>query len=87
MSMSSNLNNAAKARKGKKVVFRGGYYSMNLEKEIEIPPANSAEYPVSLSERALREYIAHNNVELVNVPVRDDKEKRNTDKLEEKDAK
>lgn len=87
MSMSSNLNNAAKAKKGKKVVFRGGYYTMNLEKEIEIPPVHSAEYPVSLSERALREYIANNNVELVNVPVKDGRDERNTDKVEEKDAK
>jgi len=66
--MGSKLNDAAK----KKLKLGVTVFSQG-EKEIEFPPTTTKEYPVSLSERALREYIARGG-EILVVPVEKGKE-------------
>ncbi len=62
--MSSNLNNTAKNKD-----LRLGVTSFaKTEKELEFPPKSSAEYPIAISERALREYIARGGEVLI-IPV------------------
>ena len=78
--MNSNLNNAKNTKKDLKLgvtVFSQG------EKKIEFPPHTTNEYPISISERALREYIARGGEVLV-IPV--EKDKKNDKKKADKKA-
>ena len=78
--MNSNLNNAKKDETTAAVavtVFSQG------EKKIEFPPRANKKYPISISERALREYIAKGGEVLV-IPV--EKGKMNDKKKSDKKA-
>jgi len=79
--MGSKLNDAAK--KDLKLGVTG--FSLEKGKEIEFPPAATKKYPISVSERALREYIARGG-EILVIPVENDKQQSNKKEaaLEEK---
>ena len=64
------MNNAKKRKNPRLGVtaFRPG------DKEIEFPPQTTNEYPISISERALREYIVRGGEVLV-IPVEEGKKK------------
>ena len=74
--MDSKLNNAAE----KKDLELGVTVFIQGEKEIEFPPATTTKYPVAISERALREYIARGG-EVVVIPL--EKEKKTVKDKEE----
>lgn len=65
MSMNSKLNNAAEE---KKKLELGVTVFSDDGKGIEFPPVSSKKYPISISERALREYIARGG-EILVIPV------------------
>jgi len=76
--MGSKLNDAAK-----KDLKLGVCVFAQKEKEIEFPPAATKKYPISISERALREYIARGGEVLV-IPVEEKKKQEKTASLDEK---
>ena len=69
--MSSKLNDAAK-----KDLELGVSVFAQKEKEIEFPPAATKKYPISISERALKEYIEKGG-EILVIPVEDSREQSN----------
>ena len=77
--MGSKLNDAAK--KDLKLGVTG--FSLEKEKEIEFPPATTKKYPISISERALREYITRGG-EILVIPVEGEKKQEKTASLDEK---
>ena len=62
--MSSNLNNTADNLTLGTTVF------LDDGKRLEFPPVVNSKYPISISERALREYIARGG-EIITIPVAD----------------
>lgn len=78
--MGSKLNDAAK-----KDLELGVSIFAQKEKKIEFPPAATKKYPISISERALKEYIAKGGEVLV-IPVENNKVQSNKKEaaLEEK---
>jgi len=60
--MGSNLNGAAKEKKNLILGAKGFIYD---GKELEFPPVSSEKYPIEISTRALREYIARGGEVLV----------------------
>ena len=78
--MSSKLNDAAK-----KDLKLGVSVFAQKEKKIEFPPVATKKYPISISERALKEYIQRGGEVLV-IPVESSRvqNNRNEAEIEEK---
>ena len=77
--MGSKLNDAAK--KDLRLGVTG--FSLEKEKEVKFPPATTKQYPISISERALREYIARGG-EILVIPVEGKEKEEKTATLDEK---
>lgn len=81
MSMNSKLNDAAKKEEKKNIDFKLGFTAFSDDgEELNFPPLANAEYPISISERALREYIARGGA-IIEVPVASGKKPTENDRL------